>query len=192
MKKVLLVIAAAIVSMSVSTVDVKAQEKENVVKLSLSNLIVVTPTLFYEKVLNEKSSAQLGAYFTGFSAGDTKFSGIGFMPEYRFYPGSKGAPQGFFVAPFLKYQNYSLKATENINNIEAKASITGIGGGAVIGAQFLLGNVVALDMYIGPSVSSWSANYEDNVSEDQFNTSILKTDGVGVGVRFGVSLGFGF
>jgi hypothetical protein len=200
MKKLTSFIAALVITGSFSVFSLNAQEeapsKQNVVKLSISNLIVVTPTLFYERVLNEKSSIQGGAFFTGFTAGDTRFSGIAIMPEYRLYPGSKNAPNGFFLAPFIKYQNFTLKADEisdiDGNTYEAKASLNGIGGGVVIGSQWLVGNAFVIDTYIGPSLNNWSTSYKDNSSSEDFDFSIFNSSGVGFGVRFGVSLGFAF
>lgn len=194
MKKLLIVLAIIIASGFYAQKINAQEEKSNVVKLSLSNLALVTPTLFYERAIAEKSSLQLGAFYTGASAGETKFTGWAVMPEYRFYPGSKGAPQGFFVAPFFKYQSYSLSSdvTDASTTYTAKASLNGLGGGLVIGGQWLLGGVVALDTYIGPSINKWGVSYEDNATEEDFDFSIFKSDGVAVGVRFGVSLGFAF
>lgn len=196
MKQKLMIVVVAVFALSFfsSKSDVKAQVKENVVTLSISNLIVATPTLYYERALSDKNSAKLGLFYTTYKAGDTKYSGLGIMPEYRIYPGSKDAPSGFYFAPFLKYQNFSLKSDYTDLGVpyEAKASLSGIGGGLIVGNQWLFGDVVALDLFIGPSLASWSVNYKDNANEEYFDFAIFNTSGLGVGVRFGISLGFGF
>jgi hypothetical protein len=177
--------------------NLKAQDnKQNVLTLSITNLALVTPTLYYERVIGEKSSLQLGAYYTGAKSSDVKFAGLGIIPEFRFYPGKKGAPRGFYFAPFVKYQNYSISTTVNdmiLGTYDAKATLSAIGGGLVIGNQFIIGDVVALDLFIGPSVANWSAKYKDNSSESDFgDVSMINFEGTGVGVRFGISLGFAF
>ncbi len=176
--------------------NLKAQDnKKNVVTLSLSNLVIITPTLYYERAIGEKTSLQLGAYYTALERNDVKFAGLGVIPEFRFYPGSYGAPRGFYFAPFAKYQNYSLSTT--VDNLavsyDAKATLSGIGGGVIIGGQVYVADVVVLDVFIGPSFTSWSTKYKDNSTEDDFGSiSMIKFDGSNVGVRIGISLGFGF
>jgi hypothetical protein len=176
--------------------NLKAQEnKKNVVTLSLSNLVLVTPTIYYERAIGEKISLQLGAYYTGAKSSGVKFAGLGVIPEFRLYPGSYGAPRGFYFAPFAKYQNYSLTTT--VDNLavsyDAKATLSGIGGGVIIGGQIYVADVVVLDVFIGPSFTGWSTTYKDNATEDDFGSiSMIKFDGTSVGIRFGISLGFGF
>jgi hypothetical protein len=170
--------------------------KENVLTLSITNLALVTPTLYYERVVGEKTSLQLGAYYTGAKSSGVKFGGLGIIPEFRFYPGGKGAPRGFYIAPFLKYQNYSI--SKNVDDLilgtyDAKATLTAIGGGLIIGNQFIIGDVVALDLFIGPSIANWSAKYKENATESDFgDVSMINFEGTGVGVRLGISLGFAF
>jgi hypothetical protein len=177
--------------------DLKAQDnKENVLTLSITNLALVTPTLYYERVIGDKTSLQLGAYYTGAKSSGVKFGGLGIIPEFRFYPGGKGAPRGFYLAPFLKYQNYSISTTVDdlvVGTYDAKATLTAIGGGLIIGNQFIIGDVVALDLFIGPSIANWSAKYKDNSTESDFgDVSMINFEGTGVGVRLGISLGFAF
>ncbi len=183
--KTLVLIGAILVSNLFFTKNMRAQEnKQNVITLSISNLALVTPTVYYERVLSDKTSAKMGLYYTGFTISETKMSGLGLIPEFRLYPGEKGAPNGFYLAPFVKYQNYSLKQSEL--GVDYKASLTGIGGGVCIGGQF--GQNFIFDIFFGPSFSSWSWSYEDN-SENIFND--FKLGGSGVGLRFGISVGFG-
>ncbi len=177
--------------------NLKAQDnKQNVITLSITNLALVTPTLYFERAIGEKTSLQLGAYYTGAKSNDVKFTGLGIIPELRFYPGAKGAPRGFYFAPFLKYQNYSISTTVSdvyLGIYDAKATLTGIGGGLIIGNQFIIGDVVALDLFIGPSIANWSAKYKDNATESDFgDVSMINFEGTGVGVRLGISLGFAF
>jgi hypothetical protein len=53
--------------------------------------------------------------------------------------------------------------------------------------------VVVLDVFIGPAFTSWSTSYKNNATEDDFGSiSMIKLEGSNVGIRFGISLGFGF
>ena len=197
MKAKFIFIILVLFSLAVLSNNSYAQEnKQNVVTLSISNLALITPTIYYERVIADKTSLQLGLYYTGAKSSGVKFTGLGVVPELRFSPGSKGAPRGFYFAPFAKYQNYSLSTTVDIAGIpsyDAKATLSAIGGGLIIGNQFIIGDVVALDIFIGPSIASWSTKYKDNSTEDDFgDISMIRLDGTGVGVRFGISLGFGF
>ncbi|MCH7515381.1 MAG: DUF3575 domain-containing protein, partial [Bacteroidetes bacterium] len=62
---------------------VKAQQ--NVVKMNFLSLIVKTFNVSYERVIDENNSFQLGVLYTGAKIGDTKLTGFGITPEYRFY-----------------------------------------------------------------------------------------------------------
>ncbi len=198
MKAKFVLVILVLFSLVMPNKNLKAQEnKKNVVTLSLTNLCILTPTLYYERVIGGKTSLQLGGYYTGAKASDVKFSGLGIIPEFRFYPGSYGAPGGFYCAPFVKYQNYSISTTVDdyvsSTSYDAKATLTGIGGGLIMGGQLYAADVVVLDVFIGPSVTGWSAKYKGNSTEDDFgNIPGVKQEGTNVGIRFGLSLGFGF
>ncbi len=198
MKAKFILIVLVLLSMVLPNNNLKAQEnKKNVVTLSLSNLALITPTIYYERAIGEKTSLQLGAYYTGIKLSGAKLAGLGVIPEFRFYPGSYGAPRGFYCAPFVKYQNYSIsKTVDDIiggSSYDAKVTVSGIGGGLIIGGQVYVADVVVLDLFIGPSVTSWSAKYKGNATEEDFGSITgVKFDGSNVGIRFGLSLGFGF
>jgi hypothetical protein len=197
MKAKFIIIILVLLSVVLPNNNLRAQEnKKNVLTLSLTNLCILTPTLYYERVIGEKTSIQLGAYYTGVEREDVKFSGLGVIPEFRFYPGSYGAPRGFYCAPYVKYQNYSQSKTIELAGIpsrDAKATLTGIGGGLIIGGQIYAADVVVLDVFIGPSVTSWSTDYKGDATEDDFGSILgIKQEGTNVGIRFGMSLGFGF
>jgi hypothetical protein len=183
-------------SLVVPNNNLKAQDnKKNVITMSLSNLCIITPTLYYERAIGEKTSLQLGAFYTGIKISDSKFSGLGVIPEFRFYPGTYGAPRGFYFAPFFKYRNFNISKTINdlAESRDAKVTISGIGGGLIIGGQLYVVDVVVLDVFVGPSITSWNANFKQNATEDDFGSITgVKFEGTGVGVRFGISLGFGF
>ena len=101
---------------------VKAQQ--NVVKMNFLSLIVKTFNVSYERVIDENNSFQLGVFYTGAKIGDTKLTGFGITPEYRFYLSETEAPNGVYVAPYLRYNNLELK--DELSTSEA--TLSSIGG----------------------------------------------------------------
>jgi hypothetical protein len=174
---------AVAIAVMVLAVPALAQSK-NAFKASLLSPIVRTGSFFYERAMSEDTSLQLGFFYTGMSFGDTYFRGIGLTPEFRFYLSSSPAPNGIFVAPYARYQNFSLS---NDHVFEGKATYTSIGGGLLVGAQTLLKNVITLEGFIGPSYSSGKIKITSG-DEDDFNTGIFD----GFGVRFGLTIGVAF
>jgi hypothetical protein len=156
--------------------------KMNVVKLNILSPIVKSGSFFYERKINDKSSAQLGIGFTGYKNSGTKFSGITITPEYRFYVSQTNpAISGFYVGPFARYSNFKL--TEDNN----KATLSTIGGGLIIGRQWIFSNVISLDIFAGPSFSAGDAKVTSG-------TDIFDVPGTisGFGLRAGVTIGVAF
>jgi hypothetical protein len=177
MKKILC--ACALVAV---TFAANAQEKSNAIKANIFSPIAKTGSFFYERKLNEKSSAQLGVGFTAYNKNDVGINGMFFTPEYRFYLSGESM-NGFYAGPFVRYQN--LKITDKTQN--DKATLTTFGGGVVVGRQWLFGNIVTLDIFVGPSYNSGSVKYDDGSG----NTTIPGGFN-GFGVRFGTTLGIAF
>jgi hypothetical protein len=197
MKAKLILIVLVLFIMAVLNNNLRAQEyKKNVLTLSLTNLCILTPTLYYERVIGEKISLQLGAFYTGIKTSGVKFDGLGIIPEFRFYPGSYGAPRGFYCALFAKYQSFGLNTTVDMTGIpsyDAEATSSRIVGGLIMGGQIYAADVVVLDVFIGPSVVSANTKYKGTATEADFeDIPFINLDGTRVGIRFGISLGFGF
>ena len=165
-----------------STSSVQAQQ--HVIKLNLFSPIVRTVSGFYENAFSETTSAQLGFFYTGISIDDTEFSGFGITPEVRFYLSETTAPEGFYAAPFIRYQNFDL----TIEDTNARATLSNFGGGLLIGKQWIFKERIALDAFIGPSYISGSVKVESPGSdEDDFETGGLDGFGVRLGLSFGVA-----
>lgn len=158
-------------------------QKKNAIKVNIFSPIFRTGSFFYERALNEATSAQLGFFYTGYKITDTKFSGYGITPEFRFYPSKNEDLKGFYLGPFLRYQSFSL--TEDVT--DSKGTFSAFGGGLLIGGQFLFGNVVTLDIFIGPAYYGGSTKVESG-SEDAFDLGSFD----GFGVRTGVTIGIAF
>ena len=186
-KRILSVLVVTLLVLSVNA------QKKNAIKINPFSPLVKTFNLQYERVLNEKSSFQLGLFYTGAESGDVTLTGIGITPEYRMYlSNDKEAPAGFFIAPFVRYQNFTLKAdvlNDVSETVEGKASFSAFRPGLLIGHQWLFSDKVTFEMFFGPTYSVNSVKVKsDYGTEDDFSASALD----GFGLRAGFSLGFAF
>jgi len=149
--------------------------KKNLLKVDLVKLAFGGINLSYERVLTQRSAINFRAKYhsLGFierSVDDFSTSGenytfglsdrphfhaIGFDAEYRFYLKSKKAAQGFYIAPYTRYLNYS-GAFESFYsgtvagmpvNIDGdlKTSFNIWGGGVQLGIQWLVKDKVSID-----------------------------------------------
>ncbi|MFN4007436.1 MAG: DUF3575 domain-containing protein [Chitinophagaceae bacterium] len=172
---------AAISSASAQTKAVTSKEKPNIVKVNLFSAIVRTGNVSYERKIGANTSVQLGAFYTGFKADGTVLRGFGITPEFRYYASNSGAMQGFYLAPFARYQNFQLK--DGLN----KGTLNTFGGGLVIGNQWVYSKGITLDAFIGPSYNSGNVKVSDGTNS--FN---LPGGVDGFGVRAGITIGINF
>ena len=176
MKKPLLFLATALVVVF----SARAQSKSSVIKINILSPVVRTLSAFYEKPLSATGSFQLGLQYTGARIADIGYTGFAITPEYRAYLSKNSdAPDGFYVAPFLRYQNFTVK-DRTISN--SSATLSTFGGGVLIGRQWLFGRSenVALDLFLGPSYNAGSVKGDNIDVASAFN---------GFGLRFGLALG---
>lgn len=172
MKKFLLLIGFAVTTMATANAQV--------LKINILSPIVKTLNVQYEQVISASSSFQLGAFYTGASSSGTTFKGFGITPEYRFYLSESEAPQGVYVAPFVRYQNFTL--TEDSSSSEGTLST--VGGGLILGKQWVFKERVVLDIFIGPAYSSGSVKVKSGT--DSFDTGAFDGFGVRTGLCFGI------
>lgn len=187
MKKLLLLCGA------IGSSIVTAQAQSSAIKINPTSLLVATFNASFEHAVSDKSSFQIGAFYTGFSVVDTKFSGFGITPEYRIYLTGE-AMQGFFVAPYLRYQNFTLTNPEYTDydssgqpfTTRDEASLNTFGGGINTGYQWIFGEHFVLEPFLrlgysGGSVKLVSGN--DNFSTGSFD---------GLSVLPGLNIGYAF
>jgi hypothetical protein len=184
MKKLMLGLAL-FTSLVANAQKSEENEKLNNVKINVISILASTAAVSYERQLNASSSAVFQLNYTGASISDTKIRGIIATPEYRYYPKKEGF-KGFFVGPYLRYQN--LKFESEISGTLEKASLNSFGGGVNLGKKWLTGNF-SLELFGGPSFNAGSIKYVGSASEDDFN---FRGGLNGFGVRFGFSAGFVF
>ena len=160
-----------------------AQTKSNVFKTNLFSPIVKTFWLSYEHLFSESTGVQLGGYYTGVNIGDTHFKGFAISPEMRFYLSESPAPKGIYLAPGLRYTNFSV--TDDVS--DDKGTYSAFGGALVVGAQTLLKDIITLEAYLGPAYSFGKLKL-DSGTDDSFDLGTFD----GFGFRFGVTLGIAF
>ncbi|MBC5994180.1 DUF3575 domain-containing protein [Pontibacter cellulosilyticus] len=182
MKRILLFVVAAI-AISMST----AQAQSNIFKINVISPIVRTGSVFYERTIAADKSMQLGVFYTGFSIEDTKFSGYGITPEFRKYLSkSKEAPQGFYIAPFMRYQSFNMTAEyEGHSDHTDKATFKTFGGGMLVGSQWVFADRFVLDTFFGPNYNAGSIKVESG-EEDAFDTGAFGGFGIRTGIAFGI------
>jgi len=165
-KKFFLSLAFVIFSMA-------AFGQSNAIKLNLTNLLTPFPrtaSVAYERVIADNISVNttIGilvpvvdgnalATDDGGFVGNTRLGGLNITPEVRFYTGRNGAPRGFYVAPYLRYNTWSAKLdgtfteAETGNNTSIDGELVGrinfVGLGVQFGAQWVISDVFVIDWY---------------------------------------------
>ncbi len=178
MKK--LIIAVFLVPFLLNPNQTKAQNA--VLKINFLSLVVKTFNVSFEKVLDTDNSFQLGVFYTGVAISDTDLTGIGITPEYRFYLSDTDAPDGVYVAPYLRYSNFNLE-----NKFTAsEATLSSFGGGLVIGRQWLFKEKITFDIFLGPTYSTSTIKLKQGF--DSFDVGSFD----GFGIRIGLTLGIAF
>ncbi|MBF9141917.1 DUF3575 domain-containing protein [Hymenobacter properus] len=170
-----------------------ASAQTNALKVNILSPLVRTGSFFIEHKVNEHQSVQLGGLFTAWSAGDTKITGFALTPEYRFYlSDSKTALEGFYLAPFLRYQNLTLTAVDGFedpygNTSDGKATLNTVGGGMLAGYQFVFKRRFTLDGFLGPSYNGGSLTLQAGDASHSFDAGPFKGFGLRSGITFGVA-----
>ncbi len=162
----------------------ESSAQSNAIKLNILSPIFSTINVSFEHAMSESSSLQLGFFYTGAKVSSLKYSGFGITPEYRIYLSDTPAPAGFYVAPFLRYQAVNL----SVEGSSSEADFSAIGGGAVIGKQWVFKQRVTFDIFLGPSYSSGKMKVTSG-NEDEFDISGAFD---GFGLRTGITLGVAF
>jgi hypothetical protein len=167
--------------------------QSNALKANLLSPLFKTGSFFYERKLNDASSLQLGGLVTYWGIGDTKISGFAFTPEYRRYlSDGKQGMEGFYVAPFVRYQQLALSTdmSDGGDAMTAKATLSTLGGGVVVGHQWLFQRRITLDTFFGPSYNSNILKAGASGSEGSASFDVGSFQGFSL--RTGVTLGVAF
>ena len=139
----------------------------NVVKFLPLNMLFHSASFEYEHMINAKNSLTLevglpsqksiiGHY--GINANsDLKTAGFGtaaLKAAYRHYAGKRRLPKGFYIEPYLKYQQIKGNASiAGVNDMQipyagtSDLKLNTINLGCQLGVQFLIAKRVSLDLY---------------------------------------------
>ncbi len=185
MKKIYTFLMIALIGASF-VVSVNAQtDKKMAVKINYLSPVFSIVNVGFEYAFADNLSIQLQPYYwLGGKTGGTKYNGFGGNLDLRFYPGNE-AIKGFFISPGVRYWNFSI--SEEVSGEDTKGTLSVIGGGIVLGGQWLFGDVVTLDIYGGPWYGSAKVSWESN-SEGSGDIGL----GDGIMARFGTTVGFAF
>ena len=120
------------------------------------------------------------------TATTNRFTSFGAILEHRFYLG-ENALRGFYLAPYGRFNNFSVDRTtinaDNQYKTSVKGTIGGLGLGAAAGVQMRLGDFITLDAtlvgldmkWLRGSVTYATDNPENNLAA--FREQVQKTVG---------------
>lgn len=155
-------------------------EEKNVLKVNTLSLIIGTGSIFYEREFTDNLSGQMGVAYLNYKIEDTKFTGLILTPEMRFYP-KQNAIDGFYIAPYFRYQNFSLESDGG------KGTYTNYGGGLLFGRQWITNSGFTMDLFFGGHYSNGNIEVEEGAS-DSFEVTKFE----GFKPRIGFAIGFAF
>ena len=162
-------------------------DKKNIIKTNITAFLLSTIHLNYERVINKNITVQLGAHYTFFgddnnnSGNDfARIRGFGITPEVRLYPLGL-APTGFFVGLSPRFQTYTVGSVFN----NSQRTITGLGVAVIGGGQWLINDIVSLEVYGG--LSSNKVTYTISGSGNQNGDTPVSSFGFRCGFTVGVA-----
>jgi hypothetical protein len=207
--------SAAVLKTTTSHVEEIPRYRMNFIKTNLSSILLKNYSLQYERILKKKMSVaisframpQTGIPFKSTILSlmddddpDTKdmiekfrISNFAITPEIRFYLSKKGYGQGFYIALFYRYAQYTSNnlpvdysyddGSDGTTDLTGK--LTTNTGGFMLGVQTMLGKNVCLDSWIlGPHIGGCngdftgtpdkplSANEQDDLRKSMEDTDI--------------------
>lgn len=183
MKKHLIALSV-LMTLSIS-ITFGQSEQKNSLKANPLGLIVGIGKINYERKITDASSAQLGISYFKFSNDGSSISGLSLIPEFRFYV-SKKAIDGFYLAPFFRYRNLTVKDEDD----GFKASLNNYGGGAKAGFNWLLGKEqnFVIDLAFGAKYQDFSISVKEGTEDDLDNENLFH----GFSPELHFALGFAF
>jgi len=172
----------------------KAQN--NVAKLGVTELLIIKPSLQYERVIGENSSLNVTLnyrpemsvpsvyYQLSYESGEAwnlTSNSFAIIPEFRFYTGFDLPPDGFYIAIQARYATSNFLITNKLigdlkTNVEG--DIQSVGAGVQIGKQWLVTDFLTIDFYFaGITLQKITASGEftapnENISMQQLQTNM--------------------
>lgn len=184
-----------------TTVDA---DGKNLVKWNVAAVALKNYSFQFERAVGKKIAVALGVRYSPKSKApfastiedlvddeetwemirDFKTENFALTPEVRFYMG-KGVFRGFYVAPYVRYSNYSVDVPLNFTVeyagqtrtavIPLNGDINALTGGLLFGAQWKLSKLVYLDWWIlGVNYGSSSGNISGKRTLNPIEQEVLR------------------
>jgi hypothetical protein len=167
MKKLLCLLVVIFVVLGVYGQEPNGLDRKYVLKFMPVNYALQSYSFEIERMLNGKNALTLGIGIPnngsligkyGITASPDNFSSLDLntmhiRAAYRHYAGKSGLPRGFYIEPYLKYQQIKSDATVNIGDNGAtssaaiKANLNTLNAGFQMGVQFMIAKRIAFDFY---------------------------------------------
>jgi hypothetical protein len=160
--------------------------------------------------LSESSSFQLGVGgtfgykddYSNFNVNDDgrSTSGFSITPEYRLYLSEKHpAMEGFYVAPYLRFQHLSQTGNFYLNNPNGQsytqnyeASLTAFGLGVTVGRHWIFKQRFSLDAFFGPGYTLTNTSSNQPGYQPSKGDFLGYIDNNNYDLRGGVTFGIAF
>lgn len=179
----------------------------HIVKLNFLSPFVLTANLAYEHFITPKVSIQIGAFYNSinvsgrsfrwFDIPNARYRSFAITPEVRYYTGeaTRRRLDGFFIAPFFRYQNTGIRITPEQQDSQAQdpenrtyeGNLHTLRIGGVAGYKLILGKRFSLEAFAGPSLHlfSWLNANLDTYQAERFLP-------FGLTLRSGLTIGYAF
>ena len=178
---VVLFLLSALTLSSFAQDEVIVAPEKNVLKVNTLALVIGTGSIFYEREISDLASAQIGVGFMNYNFGDAKFTGLILTPEAKFYIRSN-AIDGFYISPYLRYNQYGYKSDEG----EDEGKFSAVGGGVAFGRQWIFRKGFVIDFFFGGHYTDGSVDIQQGGEPED----ITKFEGFKT--RVGLAVGFAF
>lgn len=173
-----------------ATLDNESNRK-HIIKTNLLSLLTRSASLAYEQALSKSLSIQAGGYYSQSKmlSGAQRISTT--LELRKYISKQENAIVGLYLAPYLKYQQIKDKPEDFSGNITATVTIHTIGGGLLIGRQWIAKKGFSVDIYGGagfnPNVHYTNLQILDVSEPYTFSRSRWQRD-----LRLGMVIGYGF
>jgi hypothetical protein len=163
----------------------------NIIKVNPLSPIARTGNFSYERVIGEKSTIQMGVFYTSMKYAGDGFSGLAITPEYRYY--AKAAGEGFYIAPYARYWDLKVSVEESSLDTKAKVGVSLLSVGVNAGTQMAVGKRLKVDLFIGPQyISTIKTSASVSAGGDSEKVSDIGFLGGGLWLRAGMNFGLAF
>jgi hypothetical protein len=169
--------------------------QENIIKLGMSGVGYGNFALKYERAVTAKNSLSLTVGYLNQDMGlftndystvtdggiiiDSLGRGFHTSLDYRFYLGKEERTKGFYLAPYLRYWNYSFHMLDEIrlDYFDVDAKISSIGIGFQMGFHWIVYDKISIDWsFFGLGVAYMNPRMVYSIDKENFNYSTIEQD----------------